>query len=336
MTTALAPGEATAAPGRIDALHVLGTDVRDTGSAHNALAKAGVAGLNVRKVPLQNSRGEIARGKFGLEDATGRLIPHITVGSSFEVVQFEDNADLLDSVAERTGAVLDAAGAIDTRSYGLEKTCAARAFLSLSLPEPIMIGGDDPMQAYILALMSHGGASNFLLPTATRVFCANQQNQVTQGITHKIVIRHTSSAKERTALAEDTLVTAVKAMQEMAKDAEKLRTQKVTNEQFSRIVETIYPLNSDSKAAATRHDRRLAALEAIWTGPTNANIGGTAWGAYQAVTEYDEWVRSVRGGENGDPTDKARARRALSSNLSANSSQFKAYQVIKDMVGLSN
>jgi hypothetical protein len=168
------------------------------------------------------------------------------------------------------------------------------------------------------------------------MYCANQQQQVTQGIAHKIVIRHTSSAVERTALAQDTLVTAVKAMREMAADAERMRAQKVTNAKFDEIVGQLYPKGGESKAAETRHQNRLAALDAIWTGPTNANIGGTAWGAFQAVTEYDEWVRNVRGGDDGDTVEKARARRSLNNNLSATTGQFKAYQVIKDMVGLGN
>jgi phage/plasmid-like protein (TIGR03299 family) len=330
----LAPGEATAAPGRIDALHTLGTDVRTATTAHEALAMAGIAGLGVHKVPLQNAHGEVVPGKFGLEDFRGKLLPGITVGAGFRVVQFEENADLLDAVAARTGAVLDTSGAIDTHAYGLQGRCAARAFISLALPEPIMIGGDDPINAYIVALFSHGGASNFLLPSAIRPYCANQQDQLTIGNINKIVIRHTTSAPERMKLAEETLVKSVKAMRDMAVDAERMRAQQVTDDEFAKIVAEIYKVGGESKAAETRHERRIAAVRSIYDGPTNTNIRGSAWGVWQTVSEYDQWVRNVRGGEDGDDIARVRARRSVAAGGTANTESLRAFQIIRNMSGM--
>jgi hypothetical protein len=39
-------------------------------------------------------------------------------------------------------------------------------------------------------------------------------------------------------------------------------------------------------------------LNAIYVGQFNDTISGTAWGAYNALTERLDWYRSARGGSN--------------------------------------
>ena len=316
--------------GRIDAMTVLGTDVRESSSAHQALVDAGIAGMGVRKVPVFTGLGKLVEGQYALETALGEPLHNITVGDNFQVVQFEDNAATLDAVARRTGATLTNAGKVDVRNYGIG---GARAFVALELPEPIVIG-DDRMIGYITAFMSHGLSSNHFVPGAKRTWCANQQSQmVREGHDLKVTIRHTSSALERTALAEDTLMATVAGMRDLETEGREMLAQAVTDEEFRRIIEAIYPLGGDSKAAQTRYDKRVEALQELYVGPTNANITGTAWGAYQALNEYGQWVQGVRLGEDTS-MDRARARRALtSSNLA--STQIKAYTVIRDMYGLA-
>jgi hypothetical protein len=326
MTAALATID-----GRIDAMTTLGTDVRHSGSAHQALIDAGIAGMNVRKAPvLSANTGRIVEGQYCLENALGEPLHNITVGDDFQVVQFEDNAATLDAVAQRTGATIANAGKIDVRHYGIG---GARAFVSLELPEPIVIG-DDRMIGYITAFMSHGLSSNHFIPGAQRAWCANQQSQmVRDGRDLKVTIRHTSSALERTALASDTLMATVAGMRDLETEGREMLDQAVTDDEFRQIVDIMYPLGGESKAAQTRYERRIDAIQELYTGPSNANITGTAWGAYQAINEYGQWVQGIRSGGD-DNLDRARARRALTSSTLA-STQVKAYTVIREMYGLA-
>jgi hypothetical protein len=329
MTAALAT--APAIDGRIDAMATLGTDVRHSGSAHQALIDAGIAGMYVRKVPvLSANTGTLVEGQYCLENALGEPLHNITVGDDFQVVQFEDNADALDAVARQTGATIANAGKIDVRHYGIG---GARAFVSLELPEPIVIG-DDRMIGYITAFMSHGQSSNHFIPGARRAWCANQQSQmVREGRDLKVTIRHTSSALERTALAGDTLLATVAGMRDLETEGREMLATPVTDDEFGTIIDIMYPLGGESKAAQTRYDKRVEALQELYTGPTNANITGTAWGAYQAINEYGQWVQGIRSGGD-DNLDRARARRALTSSTLA-ATQVKAYTVIREMYGLA-
>jgi hypothetical protein len=324
MTTALAPPD-----GRIDAMRVLGTDVSTSPTAYDALTKAGLAGMRVRKVDIQTITGKPIHGQYGLVTCDGAPLHNITVGEGFNVVQFEDNAATLDAVAQRTGAHFATAGALDVHSYGRGGT---RAFISMKLPEPITIG-DDTLAAYVTAFMSHGLASNHFIPGATRVHCANQQNQmVREGHDYKVTIRHTASAYVRTAMAQDTLVATLTGMRELEIEGLQMLNQQVTHDQFRKIIDTIYPLGGTTKAAQTRYERRLDVIESIYAGPTNAGIAGTAWGAYQALNEYSQWAQNIRGSDSTE--EVARARRALTSG-SLNATQIRTYNVIRGMFDLA-
>jgi hypothetical protein len=38
----------------------------------------------------------------------------------------------------------------------------------------------------------------------------------------------------------------------------------------------------------------------LWKAPTQANIAGTKWAAYNAVAEYEDWAKPVRSKKDQD------------------------------------
>jgi len=313
-----------------DAFHVAGTDVSDAATALDALEAAGLTGMDLRKVELYNGSGQLARGRWGLQTADGSMLPGISVGDGYEVINYEQTAATLDAVARRTGATFDTIGSLGALN--------SRAWISMRLPEPVAIG-DDKMMSYIVALMGHGNSANVLLPSSVRVFCANQQPQLHREANkykYKIVIRHTTNAAERLALAEEALVSSVDAMSEMAHMGAEMRNISFTTDQFLKAIDLVYPLGGDSKSAKTRYENRVDAIRGIHNSPTTANIRDTAWGAYQAMIEYDQWHRSVRNADDDeDSIIRARARRSLLGG-SVVASQIKAFEVVRDLAGLTN
>lgn len=312
-----------------NAYAALGTDISGSGSAHQALIDSKLAGMNVTKAPLTTPDGEVVEGQFALVDAEGKPLPNITVGAGFTVVQYEQVCEALDAVAAHTGATFESAAALDVRAYGIG---GARAYIAMVLPDQISIGGVDPVEARLVAFMSHGTTSNVLAPTATRIYCANQQPQVQAEDTYRIVIRHTSSAPVRTAAAEKVLTAAVGSMRQMAVQGEEMLAHKIGIDRFTEIVERLYPIGGDSKSAKTRSDKRIDMLQMIYQSDTQDPIRDTAWGAYQAILEYGE---HYQGGKRGEGSlSVARARRALTSGSLA-AKQLKAFRMIRELVGLN-
>lgn len=307
---------------RVDALHGTGTDVRGTTSAFDALADAGLAGWNVQKYTLKFEDGTPIRGVQGLRKANGYPLHGLSVGDRYNVIQYEENAALLDAVATTTGATFDTAGDLDN---------GRKAFLSMKLPEQLVFGEGDPVDAYIVAFMGHGKVSNVFTPTAVRVWCANQQPQITRGDKHKVTIRHTSSAHERMRLAEQTLTATVAAFRELATEAERMLEVKLTNKKFEDIVSNLYPLGGETANAQTRYTNRMDTLAHLFNeSPTNANIRGTVWGGLQSTFEYVEHHATIRGGDGGSITDR-RSRRALVSATAA-AERDRAYKAFAELL----
>jgi hypothetical protein len=63
------------------------------------------------------------------------------------------------------------------------------------------------------------------------------------------------------------------------------------------IVKTIYPKPAEdsSKIAQTKWDNKMVTLNELYhNSPTNANIKGTKWGVFNALTERLDYFRSSR------------------------------------------
>ncbi len=63
------------------------------------------------------------------------------------------------------------------------------------------------------------------------------------------------------------------------------------------IIQTIYPKpEKDSKGALKKWENKVVLLDDLYhNSPTNANIKGTKWGAFNALTERLDYFRSGRG-----------------------------------------
>jgi hypothetical protein len=73
----------------------------------------------------------------------------------------------------------------------------------------------------------------------------------------------------------------------------------ITKAQFDKIVELAYPApKKDAKGSQKKHDAKTDLLQSIYVGDYNNTISGTAWGAFNALTERLDWYRNSRGGSN--------------------------------------
>jgi hypothetical protein len=73
----------------------------------------------------------------------------------------------------------------------------------------------------------------------------------------------------------------------------------ITKAQFDKIVELAYPAPAkDAKGSQKKYDGKIDLLQSIYVGDFNNTISGTAWGAFNALTERLDWHRNSRGGSN--------------------------------------
>ena len=73
----------------------------------------------------------------------------------------------------------------------------------------------------------------------------------------------------------------------------------ITAQQFNEIILAAYPKpEKDSKGAVKKWENKVDVINDIYTGQYNGMIAGSAWGAFNALTERLDWHRNARGGSN--------------------------------------
>ena len=303
-------GSASFVSARQHAWHRLGTVLPSEFDAAQAMSYARLGGWNVRTMALQTAPVLSEGGVFGAlpvpdQFATVRTNPVSgsvdvlgVVGRGYTVIQNEEHADLLNRVVDESGgAHFETAGSLRG---------GRSVFLSMKLPRTMNIGGIDPVDLYLIALNSHDGTSAFrLLVSPVRVVCANTQALALRRAQSSFSIRHTSGARGNIAQAREALGLTFKYAEVFEREAEQMIQQSLTDAQFAQIIGKLWTTESESKRSATITANRADVLTGLFSdAATNANIRGTRWAGYQAITEYLDHFAPVAGG-----TDTARAER---------------------------
>lgn len=308
--------QAAAIFARTDAWHRLGTTVRNRAfTAEEAMTIGRLGGWHVRKAPLVAH--EVTADGVTTIDApgyatvrdnpfTGHVEALGVVGAGYEPLQNEDHAEFLNNLADQSGAVFDTAGSLRG---------GRQVFITMQLPDSLLVGGSDAVDLHIAALNSHDGSGAFrILVTPVRVVCANTQAAALAAHVSSFSIRHTRNAKAAVAAARDALGLTFRFVEAFESEAERLIQATLPDGEFDALIEATYgPLDPDApertkQADADRHDV-LSYL--FHDADTQAGIRGTAWAGYQAVAEYVDHYAPVR--TKGDAAT-ARANRLLTSD----------------------
>ena len=221
------------------------------------------------------------------------------VGERYKVLQNEDLFSFGDNILDGGGR-WETAGSIKNGRV---------VFGSIALENSITLdpnGRADKIDNYLLINTSHDGSVAIQASiTPVRVVCANTLNlalSATRGknaTKQSFKIRHTQTAEGKIAVAREALGLARTYIDEFSKMANAMIETEITKAQFDKIVELAYPApEKDAKGSFKKYDTKIDLLNDIYVGQFNDTISGTAWGAFNALTERLDWHRSARGGSN--------------------------------------
>jgi phage/plasmid-like protein (TIGR03299 family) len=299
-------GKTSFASFREPAWHGLGTVFTEEKTTSEMLETANLNGWNVRLEDLETPS-------------------HLTSDKSYQYVlrtNPTDNAqtDILGIVGERYvplqnedlfsfgDNILDGGGRWETA--GSIKGGRV-VFGSLALERETVLdpsGVADKVKTYLLINTSHDGSIAIQASiTPVRVVCANTLNlalggvgrKKNKGIKQSFKIRHTQTAEGKIQIARETLGLANAYMDEFDIMAKAMIEKEVNAKQFNDIVLAAYAKpEKDAKGAIKKWENKIDTINDIYTGEFNGMIAGTAWGAFNALTERLDWYRSARGGSN--------------------------------------
>ena len=248
------------------------------------LSTTAITPLGVTNLELEDKVAVTRVGSDGLPlDVLG------VVGKDYVPVQNHEMTDLLDSLVDGAGASFESAGAYrNNRSV----------FVAMRMPEGFTVG-DDQTDVFLFVENSHdGGGALHLSVTGLRLACTNQIRSIRKGREYGISFRHTKHLDVTSQRVREAINLTVSATKQLSEDAERLALTSMSKSEFVTFCETLVPVSeSDSdRVIASRLDTRDALLD-VFVSPTNANIANTRWSAWNAVSEYDQWVRPVRGAD---------------------------------------
>jgi len=298
-------GKTTFASFREPAWHGLGTVFEDEVNTSEMLKLASLDNWNVR---LE----EIAIPENFSADKTNYFVARTNpfnkkqtdilgvVGERYRTLQNEDLFAFGDNILDG-GGTWETAGSIKG---------GRQVFGAIALDRETILDGKgigDKVKTYLLVNTSHDGSVSIQASiTPVRVVCANTLNLAIGGgvgrnrnIKQSFKIRHTQTAEGRVVAAREALGLANTYMDAFDKMAETMIQTEITKSKFDEIVALAYPMpEKDAKGALSKWQTKLELIEDIYTGEFNKTIAGTAWGAYNAMTERLDWYRAGRKGNH--------------------------------------
>ena len=313
---------------REPAWHNLGQVFTDeVTSAREMLSRANLHAWNVRVEEIPMPEGYTTNNpSFWVvrnHPSDGHADVLATVGKRYVAVQNEDLFEFGDGLLD--GARWETAGSIQNGRV---------VFGSLAMERETVLdpnGVSDVVKSYLLLHTSHDGSTAVQASvTPVRVVCQNTLNAALKGVQQSYKIRHTQSVDGRIAAAREALGIANTYLDKFDEEAKALFAANINDKLWNDILLAAYPKpEKDSKGSFKKWESKIDQLNDIYRGETNGMIAGTAWGAYNALTERLDWYRTPRKGNE----EKVFAA-ASGFDVATNNEKDKLLKIVKSLASV--
>lgn len=274
--------------------HKLGTEVMNLMTADEALEKGGLKWKVTKEKIYFFADGKklvIPERYATVRDTDHRALG--VVGKSYQPVQNADALNFMDALTQTGEAKYETVGALN---FG--KT----VWMMAKIPNG---AGADPIEKYLLCTTSHDGTSPVMVTaTPVRVVCQNTLNAALRGAKNKFRIRHTTNVDAKIEEARKTLADSLKYFTKLETKFEQMKDKKFTQAQLENLVLKVFKNTEDAAGLSKRQTNSLDGILGEITALTEAGMGvnlpgvkGTAWGAYNAVTEFLDHNTNIKGGK---------------------------------------
>lgn len=283
--------------------NTVGTKVEGAMTAQEALTKGGLD-WEVKLQPVKTTfegKSIVIPGKFApVRMSDGR--PLGVVGASYRPVQNIAALNFMDDIIGRGEAVYETVGNLGNGSL-----------IWMLAKIPTSSTAVDPIERYLLMSTSHNGVSPVMVAAIDfRIWCANQIQAAIRKAKNKFRIRHTTNVELKMTEARKAFDGSVKYFNSMDEIFAKLKEIKFTELQLLALVEKVFA--AEVADAEDRSKRQLTRLEGIQEQVINLShsgmgtdlpgVKGTAWGAYNAVTEYLDHYTVIKGSKKAGSAEE--------------------------------
>lgn len=271
--------------------HRLGTVVKEAVTGSEALKLAHLD-WTVEQWPIQAVKGVIRR-PVTRNLANVRSDTHGVLGvvsERYRVFQNQEAFDFMDDLVGEKLAMYETAGSLQG---------GRRVWLLVRIPKEYRAGRDDLIKPYLLLVNTHDGSGPLrMIPTTIRVVCQNTLNLALQGTSESSgeIIRHHQCLQDRVEAARQKLGIMVRRFDQFNDEMQVLSRRSVDMLWLANYFDALLPVPTDM-ASQSRHEKIVQRWEENFDNPRNTlpGIRGTAWGAFNAVSEWADHQRNFRG-----------------------------------------
>ena len=269
--------------GREQAWHGLGTITGKNETSSDAIKLAGLD-WTVKKVPLffpsDDEKMLPTLEAFGVIRSSDEKCLGI-VGEGYNPVMnyetFEFGDALLHEVTDGDAKYVTAGSLFGGK----------RIFICAELGEKTILG--DIVKNNLILTNSFDGSSPFTgLISPTRVVCANTLKMALKNASRIIKIRHTKNLADRVTQAQQVLGLAHKYLDKINEKAEEMVRIPFGGNILDEFIEKVFGVKEDdSTRTKNGQEKNLTQFVRALNQDDVANFRGTAWGVYQALSDFD-------------------------------------------------
>lgn len=204
--------------------------------------------------------------------------------------------------------------------------------IDLGLEREVVEG--DVVRPYVLVRNAHDGTGSCIgTHTAVRVVCWNTLTHATQQGMALWNVRHTGGVEVNIAKVQEILRQLRAQADANLRDFAALTKATVTRAQVETVTKLLLPDPADREMARalrnaeTARETVVSLFDGAGRGSDMRGVKGTAWGLWNATTEYADWTMAQRARNDENRTE---------SRLAGDAARFKAnaYTVIRETVGV--
>lgn len=206
------------------------------------------------------------------------------VGNAYRIVQPRQAFDWADNLVDSGEAKYETAGLLRGGSV---------AFLSMEIGhlEINVNGVPDTTDFYLMIRNSYDGSSPLIaVVTPVRTVCTNTDRMARLQAASMFTVRHSGSPDGKLAVAREALGIEFRYKASYVEVAQALANKRLVDSQIEEIFRTaIFPIPDGLSDGRVDNHPATRAFESYLTSDTLDGIRGTAWGAYNAITEFVDW-----------------------------------------------
>jgi len=171
-----------------------------------------------------------------------------------------------------------------------------KLFVQARLKDVMRVKNVDEIQKYLTLQTSFDGSTPTVVGfSGVRIVCLNTFLAALDDAKRYVSIRHTATSEQRLEQAEETIKQAIGYFDTFQVKADWLADQKMNDSQtMQAIMGAFGTTGKDLKELSTRTVRRMEQVREIYESNTVNQFRGTAWGVYNALTEWADHTKTVR------------------------------------------